>query len=82
MTLQSALIKKIEILKKQSGIYGKNNEQFAKFCKVPVSTMKNILNGNTGDIKSSTVWKIACACGLTMEEFYSDPVFNNLSMPK
>lgn len=79
MTLQLATRKKIDILRKEKG---HNESEFADFCEIPISTMKNILSGNTKDIKSSTIWKIAYACGLNMKDFYSDPVFSNLSIPR
>lgn len=79
MTLHLAIRKKTDILRREKG---QSESEFAEFCNIPISTMKNILNGNTKDIKCNTVWKIAYACGLSMEEFYSDPVFSKLSILK
>lgn len=73
MKLQSAVAQRITNLLNQS-----NMTKYALCKKVVISqsSLKRILDGDTNDIKLTTIAKIAEAFDLTLEEFFADPIFN------
>ena len=52
-----------------------------KLCKdggVPESSLAHIINTTTSDIKLSTVFAIADSLGMSLKEFFDDPVFDEI----
>lgn len=75
MKLQKAVALKITNLLIQ------NNLSRYALCKkiiMPEQTLKNIIDERNSDIKLNTIAKIADGFGLTLEQFFSDEVFNNV----
>lgn len=50
--------------------------RLAKITCISDQTLLDLLHCRTKDINSSTVFLIASAFGLTMEQFYASPLFN------
>lgn len=73
MNISTATAKRISQLLKE-----KNFTQYrlAKETCISGQALRDILHFRTKDINSSTVFLIATAFGMTMEEFYASPLFN------
>ena len=59
------------------------NKQYTRYklCKeggVPESSLSHLLNVTTSDVKLSTVFAIADTLGMTLKEFFDDPVFDEI----
>lgn len=50
--------------------------RLAKITCISDQTLLDLLHNRTKDINSSTVFLIASAFGLTMQEFYASPLFD------
>lgn len=73
MKLQKAVALRI------SNLLIKNNLSRYALCKrvlIPEQTLKNIIDERNKDIKLSTVAKIADGFGMSIEEFFSDTLFD------
>lgn len=75
ITITEALKKRINDLceKYEISIY-----RLSKESGVPQSTLNEIMQGRSKDPRASTVSKIAKGFGITAQEFYNDPIFDNL----
>lgn len=73
MNIAEATAKRISLLLRE-----KNKTQYKLIKETCLSekTLRDILHFRTKDINSSTVFLIASAFGLTMQEFYASPLFN------
>ena len=77
MKLQRAIALRI------SNLLIKNNMSRYALCKkvvLPEQTLKNIIDERNGDIKLSTVAKIADGFDLSIEEFFKDALFDKNSL--
>ena len=72
MKLQSAIAQRITNLLNQGEM---TKYALCKKIVISQSSLKRILDGETSDIKMTTVAKIADAFDLTLEEFFADPLF-------
>lgn len=77
MKLQRAVALKI------SDLLIKNNMSRYALCKkaiMPEQTLKNIIDERNKDIKLSTIAKIAECFDLSLEEFFSDALFDKIEL--
>ena len=77
MKLQKAVALRI------CGLLIKNNLSRYALCKkaiIPEQTLKNIIDERNKDIKLSTLCKIADGFGLSIEEFFNNPLFNKSTL--
>ena len=61
----------------------KNNLSRYALCKkvvLPEQTLKNIIDERNGDIKLSTIARIADGFDLSIEEFFSDALFDRKTL--
>lgn len=75
MELWMAIRNRILILIEEQGF---TNNQFADWCGIPRSSLKNIIYGKSKDPKSSTIKKICDGFGITLDEFYATQEFRSL----
>ncbi len=76
MELYQAIIKRIEELKKQ---YNFTQYALSEASGVPQTTLVSIKRGRSKDVGISNIWKICDACGITVIEFFSSPLFENIT---
>lgn len=73
MNIANATAKRVsELLHK----YNMTQYRLAKITCISNRALIEIMKNRTKDINSSTVFLIASAFGLTMQEFYASPLFN------
>lgn len=72
MSLQKAVAMRISRLLLQHNL---TRYALCKKILLPEQTLKNIIDERNGDIKLSTIAKIADGFGLTLVEFFDDPLF-------
>ena len=75
MTVKDATAKRIEQLCKERGIA---YNELANICGITPSTIYSIMDSKRRDISLSTVKKICDGFELTLSEFFSSPLFDNL----
>lgn len=46
---------------------------------VPKSTISQVLHGTRKNIKITTIYDIISTMGMTMDEFFNDPIFREVS---
>ena len=73
MNISVATAKRISQLLKEKDF---TQYRLAKETCISGQALRDILHFRTKDINSSTVFLIASAFGLTMEQFYASPLFN------
>ena len=73
MNIAIATAKRISQLLKEKGF---TQYRLAKETCISGQALRDILHFRTKDINSSTVFLIASAFGLTMQEFYASPLFD------
>ncbi len=58
----------------------RNFKQYDLFKKggVPRSTISNVVNNRKKRVSTETVYQICATLGITLEEFFADPLFENL----
>jgi len=52
-----------------------------RLCKeggLPKGTISHLVNATKGDVKMSTIWEIADTLGMTLKEFFDDPLFDEI----
>ena len=77
MTLTEAVVKRLKALMEERGF-----TQFDFYTKggVPKATVSQILNGNRKkNIAISSLYKMTSTRGISLGEFFSDPVFDEVT---
>ena len=75
MNVKEATVKRIEMLCKERGI---SYNELANLCGVTPSTIYSVLDPKRKNITLSTVKKICDGFEITLAEFFSTPLFNEL----
>ncbi len=78
MKLIEAVGKRIEVLLNEKGI---TQYELAKQAGMPRSTVWKIINTDTTVVKTvklDTLYGICATLGISLEEFFSDPIFNDI----
>lgn len=75
MNAQQAVAERIYRLCKEKGF---NPNSLANFSAVPQATLKSILNGESQNPGIVTLKKLCDGLGITLGDFFSDPLFDNL----
>lgn len=75
MTVSEAVVKKILKICDERDI---TINKLSNICGITQSTIDNIVNGNSKNPKLLTIVRICDGLGITMYEFFSDPLFLNL----
>lgn len=75
MTLKEAIIQRILDL---CGEHGLTINKLSTVCGMTQSTINNIVNGRNKSTTTSTVKKICDGLGITITEFFDDPLFQDL----
>lgn len=78
MRLSEAVGKRIETLINEQGI---TQYELAKQAGMPRSTVWKIINTDASvvnTVKLSTLYDICATLGITLEEFFSDPIFHDI----
>lgn len=75
MQLSKATKLKINKLMKS---YNLSSYEVAKRAGISLPTFLDFMNGNTKNLRSDTVLHICEAFKITLAEFYSDPIFNDV----
>lgn len=75
MTLKEAIIQRIVDL---CGEHGLTINKLSTVCGMTQSTINNIVNGRNKSTTTSTVKKICDGLGITITEFFDDPLFQDL----
>lgn len=76
MQLSVATRKRIKQLMKESNI--KNAYTLTKAAGISLPTFQDFMNGDTKNLRSDTVLHICEAFNISLSEFYSDPLFNDV----
>ena len=72
MTISQAVVTKILNICKERNI---TINKLANICGITQSTLDNIVNGNSKNPTLLTIVRICDGIGITMKEFFSDPLF-------
>ena len=75
MTLKEAIIQRILNL---CGEHGLTVHKLSTVCGMTQSTLNNIVNGRNKSVTTSTVKKICDGLGITIRDFFNDPLFREL----
>ena len=75
MTVSEAVVKKILKICDERDI---TINKLSNICGITQSTIDNIVNGNSKNPKLLTIVRICDGLGITMHEFFSDPLLLNL----
>lgn len=75
MTLKEAIIQRILNLINEHGL---TVNSLSTACGITQSTLNNIVNGRNKTTTASTIKKICDGLGITITEFFDDPLFQNL----
>jgi len=75
MNTQEAIALRIRQLCKEKGF---TPNGIATYSAVPQGTLKSILNGESKNPGTTTIKKLCDGFGITLGEFFSAPVFDNL----
>ena len=75
MKLTEAISKKVQDLLSE-----RNIKQYYLFKNggMPRSTISNVINCQKKRVSTDTVYQICTTLGITLEEFFADPIFENL----
>lgn len=79
MTLQEATKQRILELCRQRGC---TINRLALVCGMPPSSLKNIIYGRSNSPTLMNVDKICRGMAISLQEFFNDPVFDNLEEPQ
>ena len=75
MTLKEAIIRRILDLCEERGL---TVNKLSTVCGMTQSTLNNIVNGRNKSTTTSTVKKICDGLGITITDFFDDPLFQDL----
>lgn len=75
MTLKEAIIQRILNLCDDHGL---TLNKLSTVCGMTQSTLNNIVNGRNKSTTTSTVKKICDGLGITITDFFDDPLFQGL----
>ena len=75
MTLKEAIIQRIFKLCDERGL---TINKLSTVCGMTQSTINNIVNGRNKSVTTSTVKKICDGLGITITDFFDDPLFRDL----
>lgn len=75
MTLKEAIIRRILHLCEERGL---TVNKLSTVCGMTQSTLNNIVNGRNKSATTSTVKKICDGLGITITDFFDDPLFQDL----
>lgn len=75
MTVSEAVVKKILKICDERDI---TINKLSNICGITQSTIDNIVNGNSKNPKLLTIVRLCDGLGITMNDFFSDPIFLNL----
>ncbi len=75
MKLSEAMSKKLLKICEEQNI---SINKLATICLLTQSTVQNIIECNSSNPKLLTIVRICDGLGMTLEEFFSDELFNNL----
>ena len=75
MTLKEAIIQRIFKLCDERGL---TINKLSTVCGMTQSTINNIVNGRNKSVTTSTVKKICDGLGITITDFFDDPLFQDL----
>ena len=75
MTLKEATIQRIFNLCDERGL---NINKLSIVCGMTQSTVNNIVNGRNKSTTTSTIKKICDGLGITIMDFFNDPLFQDL----
>ena len=75
MTLKEAIIQRILNLCNERGL---TINKLSTVCGMTQSTLNNIVNGRNKSVTTSTVKKICDGLGITIIDFFNDPLFREL----
>lgn len=75
MTLKEAIIQRILALCDERGL---TVNKLSTICGMTQSTLNNIVNGRNKSTTASTVKKICDGLGITITDFFNDPLFQDL----
>lgn len=75
MTLKEAIIQRILDLCEERSL---TVNKLSTVCGMTQSTLNNIVNGRNKSTTTSTVKKICDGLGLTITDFFDDPLFRDL----
>ena len=75
MKLIEAISKRVQDLLRE-----RNIKQYYLFKNggMPRSTISNVINCQKKRVSTDTVYQICTTLGITLEEFFADPIFENL----
>jgi len=75
MKLTEAISKRVQDLLSE-----RNIKQYYLFKNggMPRSTISNVINCQKKRVSTDTVYQICTTLGITLEEFFADPIFENL----
>lgn len=76
MQLSTATKKRIFQLMKQKNI--DNLNRLSHIAGVSFPTLSDFIKGDTKNLRSDTVLHLCEAFGITLSEFYSDPIFDDV----
>lgn len=75
MKLNDAIGKRVETLLNERGV----NQYFLfKNGGIPRSTISQTLHAKKGTVKVDTVFQIASTLGMSLKEFFDDPIFDDI----
>jgi len=75
MLLKEAIIRRILNLIDERGL---TLNKLSTISGITQSTLNNIVNGRNKSTTTSTIKKICDGLGITITEFFNDPIFENL----
>lgn len=75
MRLSEAMSKKLLKICEERDI---SINKLATICLLTQSTVQNIIEGNSSNPKLLTIVRICDGLGITLEEFFSDELFQNI----
>ncbi len=75
MTLKEAIIQRIFDLVDEHGL---TVNSLATASGITQSTLNNIVNGRNKSTTASTIKKICDGLGITIQDFFDDPIFQDL----
>ncbi len=75
MTISQAIVTKILSICQEKNI---TINKLANICGITQSTLDNIVNGNSKNPTLLTIVRICDGIGITINDFFSDPIFLNI----
>jgi len=79
MTLSNAVKQRIINLAKQNNM---TLHKYALQSGVPYSTLSSFLNGKCSSITLTTLLHLCDGAGIKIKDFFSDPIFKNVTVEK